>query len=139
MKREKFQKSDLKEIRISINEALAEVVIKFDLSELSIGNIGFSNFEFSCKLTGKLQNEESVKIDEFINTQDSNLLGFNKNIVGEMFTANGKIFVIRKLDLGRPKFPIIAEGPDKKLYKFQDRIKGFISPDVINRNNLSAV
>lgn len=104
-----FTKDICKLMRNDIQKALDEVAQKYGLQGIQMGNITLNSYEFRTTVVAKVNptlNEELQRV----NTLLSENLGYNKNIVGEAFTANGgRHFTVTSIDLKKPKYPIIVE------------------------------
>lgn len=132
----KFDKEALKLLRIDIEAALAPIRDKYGLTDLHLGNISYNEYSFRGKIEGAVKSQKSEEENNIHNLHLSQLLGFNKNIVGEKFSNMGRTFTVTRIDLKKRKFPIIALGDDGRSYKFQDRVK-FDNPDI--KNNWTAI
>ena len=51
--------------------------------------------------------------------QDSLVIGFSKNILGEQFVNRGTSFTIIDIKPSRPKYPIVGQNARGTKYKFQ--------------------
>jgi hypothetical protein len=118
----KFDKPTLQLLRQEIQQGLDAVKHKYGMAELKLGNISYREFSFTSKVEAKLSNEMSAKASEGTNLLHSQMLGFDRNIVGEIVLAKGMEFIVTSIDLKKPKYPIIAVGPDQRSYKFQRTI-----------------
>lgn len=113
-----FDKNSFATLRPAINQALAKVAAEFGLTSLEMGNVTFSGGEFKSSLIGKIEGVSDPRMDAY-NLDYSKSLGYDVNIVGMRFSSNGKTFIVSKIEVNRPKYPVIATcEQDKRSYKF---------------------
>jgi hypothetical protein len=93
-------------------EALRKALKPFGL-EVTRGNSRFGEGSVTMKFEAALP-----KVKAATKKQDSTILGFSKNIVGEQFLSRGTVFTVRDIHLRKPKYPIIAENARGTRYKF---------------------
>lgn len=119
MKLDKITPAILKMLREDMTEALKPVLKKYGLSELKAGSASYGTNNFTMKVEGILSLEAKKEENISQAKQYAHLLGLPEDIVGKIFSSNGKTFEVERLDLGKPKFPIIAKDvATKKMYKF---------------------
>jgi hypothetical protein len=105
----------IKAINADIQEALKSVAEKHGV-KISLGNTSYSAAEYSTKL--KVQTPETEKIKGEESKQYAGLLGLPDDIVGKTFTLKGTEYEVIRLDLGKPKNPIIIKkSGSEKTYK----------------------
>lgn len=113
-----FNTANLKELRVDIDAALAQVAAKHRI-KLHIGNVRFSKAEFRTHLEGNVLSETGEKVPT--------IQEFDGIKYGDTFESNGRNFRVIDFMLNRPKFPIIAIcKEDGKQYKFQMNVKRLI-------------
>jgi len=114
---EKFDRDILKLLRTDIDKALLEVGNKYGIN-LKMGNISFTEEEFSGKVKAAVANKKEQNEEEkFKNT--CRLVGLTAEDFGMVFVLNGKTYVVCAIDLNKRKYPLIAMCKnDSKRYKF---------------------
>ncbi|OQA45812.1 MAG: hypothetical protein BWY47_01922 [Bacteroidetes bacterium ADurb.Bin302] len=106
----KITPSILRAMRDDITKALEPVVKKYGLSSLTAGNASYSpdGSTFTYKINGVSDAQvEEVKNDEK-NKKYAKMLGLPEDAVGRTFTSGGETFKITRIDINKPKYPIIA-------------------------------
>lgn len=114
-----FNKTTLPELRKALDEALAKIAAEFGLDQLKLGNMTYTpgGATFGSKLEGKVKAETNAALMEE-NLRNSEVLGYEANIVGEIFTLKGERFKVTGIDLNRTKMPITAQSlSDNRLVK----------------------
>lgn len=97
-----FSKSNLPEVRIAINEALAKVEREYGIS-LEIGNISFTNEQFTTKLVSKVTDPTVVLAS---NSGLFEMYGLPSNLAGQTVTHAGKKYRITGVNRAKRRFPI---------------------------------
>ena len=107
---EKFTPENLRTMRKAIDDALAKVAADYGLQSLRIGNISYSpdGYNFSTKLTADLQPSANDPVVIKAQTDASNMLGYQENIVGLTFTNGQKTYKVTNINLRKRSFPIEA-------------------------------
>ena len=127
------QKGDFDILRKEMDAALQTVADKLGLASLKTGRISYTEFACTVKVEAKtVSSEKSIEAEQKLSQQCSEVLGFNKNIVGEVFSANGKDFTVTRIDLKKRLYPVIASGPDGKSYKFKEDKLRFKNKEIVN-------
>jgi len=119
MKLDKISPAVLKLIRADIDAAVESVCKKYGLASMRAANASYTSNTFSIKVEGVLSAE--AKTEEAISqsNQYARMLGLPENIVGKKFNTQGHEFTVERIDIGKPKFPIIAKRiNDGKMFKF---------------------
>lgn len=132
-------------IRAAVAKALEPLKEEFGLSTLEMGRITYDpartyfNSSLSCKLNPEL-NERSKKIIEERNERESKTLGFNQNIVGEVVLSRdrGELVIVR-LELNRPKYPIVTKAANGAHFKHQSTGLRFKNTSIVNHNDMRKV
>lgn len=124
----KFDKNNLNLLRVEIEKAIAPIKEKYGVA-IKLGGFKYDDFHFHSKMEVDIKNQASAAKDLEQYATMSTLLGFNKNIAGEVIAVNGKEFTVTKIDLGKPKFPIIATGDDGRSFKFTKDVR-FKNPEI---------
>ncbi len=111
----------LRAMRDDITKALEPVAQKYGLSSLVAGGASYSpdgsTFTYKINGVGDAQAEE-VKNDAQ-NKVYAKMLGLPEDAVGRTFTSRGETFKITRIDINKPKYPIIATNlGNNKSYKF---------------------
>lgn len=128
------QKNALDILRSKMDAALKLVAEELGLSELKVGHISYSEFACTVKVEAKAAaSDKSIEEERKLNEDKSRMLGFNKNIVGQVFIANGKQFTVARIDLKKRLYPVIAKGTDGKMYKFKEERLRFEDKEIVNR------
>lgn len=117
MKYERFTKSNLKEIREKIGSKLKELETETGVN-LTIGNISFSEYGFTTRLTGKIVSDNSKKAESENAKEEFEILaeayGLKPEDYGKEIFSNGKSYKIIGIDTKKPKNAIVLEGPKGK-------------------------
>lgn len=111
----------LRAMRDDITKALEPVAQKYGLSSLVAGNASYSPYgsAFTYKVNGigDAQAEEVKNVEA--QSKYAKMLGLPEDAVGRMFTSRGETFKITRIDINKPKYPIIATNlGNGKSYKF---------------------
>lgn len=96
-------------INADIAEALKSVAEKHKV-KISLGSTSYSSAEYTTKV--KVQSPEADKVKGEESKKYANLLELPDDVVGMKFTMQGKEFEVIRLDLGKPKNPIIIRKPN---------------------------
>lgn len=118
----RFDSEQMDDLRNDFEEIFVAMEKAYGM-KLKMGTFSYNATEFNVRLTGTLVNKEAKKIAATNNERYSTMLGFNKNIVGELATSKyGRLRVkVIELAVNRPKYPIIGERLDNgKRYKFTE-------------------
>jgi hypothetical protein len=99
-----FSKSNLSEVRRAIDEALVKVEKEYGIS-LKIGNISFTNEQFTTKLVSKITDPTVVLS---VNSGLFEMYGLPANLAGQIVIHAGKQYQITGVDRGKRKFPITS-------------------------------
>jgi hypothetical protein len=103
-----FDKNNIASVRDEIQKALNAVAEKYGLGGIRLGNIKFDATEFSSSLTAKVNPATSEAAQDKY-TKFSGFLGYDRNVVGEIYTDRGQRYKITDINPNRPKFPIVME------------------------------
>lgn len=104
----------IREINADIQEALKAVAEKHGV-KISIGGTSYSTADFTTKVKVESAEAEQVKGEE--SKQWARLLDLPENVIGLKFKIQGKELEVIRLDISKPKNPVIAKGEDGKTYK----------------------
>lgn len=115
-----FTKTNLKNIRADIAEALASVEATYNC-KFDLGNIRFSDSNFRAKLecnsvadaSGNAINPAEVHFD-----QNRWRIGIAKDAFGKSFRSQGEKFTIVGINTRAKKYPVQAENARGRRYKF---------------------
>ena len=103
-------------LRAEIQSALDSIKTRYNLKELSLGPINYSMVAFNAKITGKVQNEIAISIEqdeaEFFARQN----GLPLDFLGAKFMLDGDVYKIKELVVKRPKYPILGHCEEKGKY-----------------------
>lgn len=121
MKIKQLDRRTVKQLRIELDSALADVASKYGL-DIKTGNIRFSDTEANVRvkvsITGERMKEE-VQNEWSMHTRWTRLEGTN---VGDTFTFNDTVYTIDRWDSKKRKYPVIAHNPKGASYKFSSDI-----------------
>lgn len=109
MKTTSFNKQNLPEIRAALNKALQQVCADFDLT-INIGNIRFTDTEFSTKMTVQTKTNAENKLNTLLN---STAIG-----IGTKFKFRSSKFEIVRLSPRKTKYQWIARNQNGTEYGF---------------------
>lgn len=112
-----FTPAILAELRVKIQTQLDAIAQEYSLQGLKLGNMRYGPTEFNVSVNGTVKVENSPAAQAKLK-QESALLGYGDNIVGEWFTFRGEKFQVTGLALNRQKYPIIAKNVGGKEFKF---------------------
>ena len=104
----------IRAINIDIQEALQSVAKKHGV-KISLGGTSYSKADFTTKVKVESAEAEQVKGEE--SKQWAKLLDLPEDVIGLKFQIQGKDFEVIRLDISKPKNPVIAKGTDGKTYK----------------------
>jgi len=96
-------------------QELQKVFASFGL-DVTRGNARYTDGSMSVKFEFALPKAKAES-----KSQDSTLLGFDRNIVGMKFFQRRKEFTIMDIHLRKPKYPVIAEDANGRRFKFDVR------------------
>lgn len=119
MKISKFDKTNLKEVRDLINDALQAVLTKHGLTA-NIGSISYSDADFTCKLTVSCGSSDDAERREF--EKYAPLFNLKANEYGSIFTVDGKSYELVALKPRSSKYPIIGMNDKGQRYKFSQGV-----------------
>lgn len=106
---EQFGKEEILLLRTEIQNALDDIKLKYQLSELELGSISYRRSTFTAKINGaaKIDQENDFEMSEvkFFALRH----GLPLNIIGCGFMLNGAIYNISSIEFKNRKFPIIAK------------------------------
>lgn len=106
---EKITPAILRLIRADIDKALEAVGNKYGLGSIKAGHGSYASNTFTIKIEGVLNaTAEKEKTDAESNSY-ATMLGLPENIVGRKIRYNNKVMEVTKIDIGKPKYPVIAE------------------------------
>lgn len=112
-----FQKSDIKELRSKMTDAMSTICKEMGIESLEIGTIHFTDATCSMKITGKLKSNVKAAIEH--NAFHASLFGLPADVVGRQFSYRGQSFTIDGIDLKKRRYPVLAhDSNDGRKYKF---------------------
>jgi len=102
----------IKLINADIEDALKSVAEKHGV-KISIGSSSYSTAEFTTKV--KIETPEAENLNKDKNKQYAKMLGLPEDIVGKTIVLQGHSYTVIRLDIGKPKNPVIIQkvGSDK--------------------------
>ncbi len=104
-----------KQAKVIMEIAVKAVKNALKAEGLDVERVGGGSFD-STSLTFKLKVAvEGANMKNGLN--DSTLLGFSKNIIGESWTVKRSTFTITSINLRRPKYPISSTTQNGTRYK----------------------
>lgn len=112
-----FEKQNLKEICVAMDAALAQVAAKFDIT-LKVGNISFTDTNFTAKVEASVKSENGVVLTpEFVGLQN-----YGKMLISEKLDINKIYFIgdrkIKFVGFKRGRMPVIYQEIDNgKCFK----------------------
>ena len=114
-----FNRSNLKEVRDIINNALKDALAEHGLTA-NIGNITFTDEDFNTKLTVSCGTDTDAARREW--DKHAYKFGLNSTHFGKPFMHNGKQFTITGIKPKSTKYPILAKNASGKAFKFPPHI-----------------
>jgi hypothetical protein len=118
-------KNLIRVINADVQEALKAVAERHGV-KISLGSTSYSKAEYSTKLIVKSPDADKVSGEE--SKQYAHLLGLPEDVIGRKFTLQGKEFEVIRLDLAKPKNPVIIRKPGTESPTYK------ISVDTLKRN-----
>lgn len=103
----------IREINKDIQEALQAVALKYKV-KISLDGSSFGKLDFVTKVKVELPEAEQVNAEEV--KRYAVMLGLPEDIVTKKLMIQGKEYEVLRLDIGKPKNPIII-GREMKTYK----------------------
>ncbi len=128
-----FNRQNLPEVLEAINKALKQVADQYGLKSISCGvNVSMDTATFRTQLNGEVKDELN-KEKQITNECHSKMMGYNASIVGEIFIHSGKDYRVDKLEVNRPKYPLVAtELSTGRVLKFTNKNKfNFKNPAIV--------
>ena len=115
-----FDRRNLNEVRAIIDKHLADAADDLGIN-ISLGNIRYSDDQFTVKLTGEIRKtEQDLIYEENEFNQSARLMGLDIKFNHE-FTVRGNTYRAKQIKLRNRKYPIIAENIyNGKLHKFSE-------------------
>lgn len=128
-----FDPKNLAQLREAITAALKPIAEQYGLKSIGIGNITWDATKFSTSITALTEVDVNNPAVLAKVKMHSAVIGFNMNIVDEVFVNGGRKFKVTSIDLKKPKFPIIAENlEDGKSYKFKPSLgMKFVNTEIV--------
>jgi hypothetical protein len=123
-----IDRTKVRRIQEKIQNAIAQIEKEENVS-IEFGTRTFSETQYTTKMTVKstATDTKTIKAVESENELLSKSYGFNKNIIGEKFTIQGKSLEVKSFKTRNRKYPIIAETIDGRSFKLSPaQIKGLI-------------
>ena len=120
-----FDKPVMRAIRADIDAALALVAGKYGIKLALAGNVSFSPTGFRGRLEGfvtevRTLDGATVCAEEAEFRQLAPMFGLEPGDYGKPFRSAGSVYVIAGIKPHRPKYPIVATGPQGGRYKFPE-------------------
>lgn len=102
----------IRDINADIEKALQSVAEKHGV-KISLGSSSYTHTDFTTKV--KVETPEAEGANKEKNKQYAELLGLPTDIVGRTISLQGKNYEVIRLDIGKPKNPVIIQlaGSDK--------------------------
>lgn len=113
-KMKRIGRMQAKVIRELVEKAAADALRSSGLEVEIDGTVKFDEATCTVKVKAFLADER-----DSVNEDDSKLLGFDRNIVGESFLSRTTVFTITGINMNRPKYPISASNARGTAYKFK--------------------
>ena len=115
-----------KQVRVIVDLALEAARKVLKREGLTVEQVGGASYDDSM-VTFKIRATVTAK-QSGIRMTESQMLGFDKNIVGMSFSIRRTTHTIVGINLNRPKFPISTETQNGARYKFPaERVKRLLS------------
>jgi len=115
-----MDRATAKKVAEAADRALTAAMKELGL-EVTRGHTTFGDAEMSTKFTfSVVARKTEAKADE------SEMLGFDRNILGMTFVQGRTTYTITDIHMRKPKFPIIAKTANGKAFKF--------TPSAVARN-----
>jgi hypothetical protein len=119
MKINQFSKQQIHTLSLEIQTALDNIKTKYELSELELEKVTFSETWFTAKISGKTQNYDEKKIEKDEAWFFAKRHGLPEDLLNCEFFLEEKVFNIIRIESKNTKYPIIAECKENGLcYKF---------------------
>jgi hypothetical protein len=93
-------------INHDIQEALKSVAEKHGV-KISLGSTSYSSADFTTKVKVETAQAEQVKGEE--SKRYASMLGLPDDIIGKTITLKGQHYEVIRLDIGKPKNPVIIK------------------------------
>jgi hypothetical protein len=114
----------IRKVNTDIHEALKSVAQKHGV-KISLGSSSYGSADFTTKVKVSLPEADKIKGEE--SKQYAGLLGLPNDVVGKKFQLQDKEYEVVRLDIGKPKNPIIIRKPNTELPTYK------ISVDTLKR------
>lgn len=120
-----------------IQNKIRQAILKIEQEEnvrIAFSSINYNNAYYTTKM--KVSTTEKSEVVDSVYLSLSKKMGFTQNIIGMKFEGRKGIYKIVDIKPRNTKYPIIAEAPDGKQFKFSSVIvKNRMGGDkIINRN-----
>ena len=116
MKIEKFNTSNLKQIRVEIQSKLDELKSQFGI-DVKLGNISYTLDTFkssiSCTIIPEGMNKYQVDFNKYCT-----MFNLKESDYNRLFLSNGKTFKLIGLKPSSPKFCVLGESIEGQVFKF---------------------
>jgi len=132
----KFDRENLREVRASVEAALAPVGAKYGIA-FEVGNITFGPERATTRLTVRTNvptnaaEQEAQDRKEF--ARGCVLFGLKPEHYGHSFRYAGKVYTICGLKVQSPKFPVLARGANGRVYKFREDQTGLVATSPVQK------
>jgi len=113
-------KFEAQQIRVGLNEALAQLGKKLGLS-FSVGTIRFDSATAEIKVKAAVQNPDGTFEDPYVREfkKYCSLHRLTEDDLGARFVANGSVFQITGFNPRNSRYPLLAKSAQTgKIYKF---------------------
>lgn len=105
MKISQFNKQNLPQLRIDLNNAL-KAVAELHGIDLSLGNMSFTDTETTVKLTARVKS--NISLNTLVNWRLKNL-GLPEDLMGKSFVFKNKTYTVTSLNTKPVKYPVEAK------------------------------
>lgn len=114
-----FGRQEVGLLRMEIQTALDNIKSKYELSELTLESITYSDNSFTSKIRCKINDFEEIRTDIDENMLFALRYGLPENFINREFKTNGLNYKITRIETRNIKYPIIAICKEnERTYKF---------------------
>ena len=109
---EQLNSKNIDMLRTEINEAIEKVANKNGIA-IKIGNISYSDFKFTTRLTVETSGNDAREFERY-----AKVMGIDPDIFGKQFVHKSIAYKVTGLNPSAPKYPINYKGiTDGRRYK----------------------
>ena len=122
-----FTKQELKQFRIDFQNAVSDLEKKYE-AKISLGDIRFSSYEFSGRITVKktsipISDGKTISPEQYEFEKYCELYGLQKEDFGKVLTMNGRKFKISGINTKASKNCVNITGNGKQYKTSVEQVK----------------